>query len=93
VIDKTCIKKETEKNKASKQVKQQIKKQHDMSLPSRQSSFACEEAVDKDMEKDLPPTFSLWDLVPCLCKMLPVACWIDEAATSSSFYGLLVQQD
>jgi hypothetical protein len=40
-----------------------------------------------------PPTFSLWDLVACLCKMLPVGCLVDEAATSSSFYSLLVEQD
>ncbi len=60
-----------------------------MSLSSRESSFACEEAVDKEVERQRPPTFSLWDPVGCLCKMLTVGCFIDEAATSSSFYGLL----
>jgi hypothetical protein len=64
-----------------------------MSPPSRESSFACEEAVDKEVERQLPPAFSLWNLVVCLCKMLPVGCLIDEAATSSSLYSLLVQQD
>jgi hypothetical protein len=45
------------------------------------------------VERQLPPTFSLWNLLACLCKMLPVGCLIDEAATSSSLYSLLVQQD
>jgi hypothetical protein len=63
-----------------------------MSLRSRESSFACEEAVDKEVERQLPPTFSLLDLVACLCKMHPVVCLIDEAATSSSSRVFLLKK-